>query len=289
MKIANSLCSTRDMQDTTVAILGSGSMGTAILSGMVRHGIKKENIKVTTRKVESAEALAKKFGVTAYATSYQPNSNSLAVEGAQIILLAIKPANVIEVLEQIKTVISKDAIVISVAAGVTTATIESYLPESVSVIRAMPNTPALIQQGLTGISVGSRASAEQLAVAVALFDAVGKTVVLPEDQIDALSTISGSGPAYVFYFMEEFISTAKAMGFSQEDAYLLVTQTFLGASELIAQTQGDPAELRRAVTSPNGTTMKAVAVLEEGKLHELLLRATTAALARAKEISQEQK
>ncbi len=277
------------MQDTTVAILGSGSMGTAILSGMVRHGIKKENIKVTTRKVESAEALAKKFGVTAYATSYQPNSNSLAVEGAQIILLAIKPANVIEVLEQIKTVISKDAIVISVAAGVTTATIESYLPESVSVIRAMPNTPALIQQGLTGISVGSRASAEQLAVAVALFDAVGKTVVLPEDQIDALSTISGSGPAYVFYFMEEFISTAKAMGFSQEDAYLLVTQTFLGASELIAQTQGDPAELRRAVTSPNGTTMKAVAVLEEGKLHELLLRATTAALARAKEISQEQK
>lgn len=277
------------MQDTTVAILGSGSMGSAILSGMVRHGIKKEKIKVTTRKVESTDALAKKFGVIAYATGYQPNANSLAVEGAQIVLLAIKPANVIEVLEQIKAVISKDALVISVAAGVTTATIESYLPESVSVIRAMPNTPALIQQGLTGISVGSRANAEQLAVAVELFDAVGKTVVLPEDQIDALSTISGSGPAYVFYFMEEFISAAKAMGFSHEDAYLLVTQTFLGASELISQTQGDPAELRRQVTSPNGTTMKAVAVLEEGKLHELFLKATTAALARAKEISQEQK
>jgi len=264
-------------------------MGTAILSGMVRHGIKKEKIKVTTRKVESADALAKKFGVTAYATGYQPNANSLAVEGAQIVLLAIKPANVIEVLEQIKAVISKDALVISVAAGVTTATIESYLPASVSVIRAMPNTPALIQQGLTGISVGSRANAEQLAVAVELFDAVGKTVVLPEDQIDALSTISGSGPAYVFYFMEEFINASKAMGFSQEDAYLLVTQTFLGASELISQTQGDPAELRRQVTSPNGTTMKAVAVLEEGKLQELFLKATTAALARAKEISQEQK
>jgi pyrroline-5-carboxylate reductase len=277
------------MQDTTVAILGSGSMGTAILSGMVRHGIKKEKIKVTTRKVESADALAKKFGVTAYATGYQPNANSLAVEGAQIILLAIKPANVIEVLEQIKPVISKEALVISVAAGVTTATIESYLPGSVSVIRAMPNTPALIQRGLTGISVGSRVSAEQLAVAVELFDAVGKTVVLSEDQIDALSTISGSGPAYVFYFMEEFISAAKAMGFSHEDAYLLVTQTFLGASELISQTQGDPAELRRQVTSPNGTTMKAVAVLEEGKLQELFLKATTAALARAKEISQEQK
>jgi len=264
-------------------------MGTAILSGMVRHGIKKEHIKATTRKVESADSLAKKFAVTAYATEYQPNANSLAVEGAQIILLAIKPANVIEVLEQIKSVIAKDALVISVAAGVTTQTIESYLPESVSVIRAMPNTPALIQLGVTGISVGSRTSAEQLAVAVELFSAVGKTVTLPENQIDALSTISGSGPAYVFYFIEEFINTAKAMGFSQGDAYLLVTQTFLGASELIAQTQGDPAELRRAVTSPNGTTMKAVAVLEEGKLHDLFLKATTAALARAKEISQEQK
>jgi len=277
------------MKDTTVAILGSGSMGTAILSGMVRHGIKKEHIKATTRKVDSADALAKKFGITAYATEYQPNANSLAVEGAQIILLAIKPANVIEVLEQIKPVIAKDALVISVAAGVTTTTIESYLPDSVAVIRAMPNTPALIQLGVTGISVGSRSSAEQLAIAVELFSAVGKTVVLDEGQIDALSTISGSGPAYVFYFIEEFISTAKAMGFSQDDAYLLVTQTFLGASELITQTQGDPAELRRAVTSPNGTTMKAVAVLEEGNLHDLFLKATTAALARAKEISQEQK
>jgi len=277
------------MKDTTVAILGSGSMGTAILSGMVRHGIKKEHIKATTRKVDSADALAKKFGITAYATEYQPNANSLAVEGAQIILLAIKPANVIEVLEQIKSVIAKDALVISVAAGVTTTTIESYLPDSAAVIRAMPNTPALIQLGVTGISVGSRSSAEQLAIAVELFSAVGKTVVLDEGQIDALSTISGSGPAYVFYFIEEFISTAKAMGFSQDDAYLLVTQTFLGASELITQTQGDPAELRRAVTSPNGTTMKAVAVLEEGNLHDLFLKATTAALARAKEISQEQK
>jgi len=277
------------MQDTSVAILGAGSMGTAILSGMLSHGINKEHIKATARKTESAEQLAKKFGVTAYATDYQPNANSLAVEGAQIILLAVKPANVIEVLKQIEPVVAENALVISVAAGITTATIESYLPDSVAVVRAMPNTPALIRLGLTGISAGSRSSAEQLNLAVELFNAVGKSVVLEEDKIDALSTISGSGPAYVFYFMEEFIKTAKDMGFSQEDAYLLVTQTFLGASELITQTQGDPAELRRAVTSPNGTTMKAVAVLEEGELHNLFLKATTAALARAKEISQEQK
>ncbi|NBR65418.1 MAG: pyrroline-5-carboxylate reductase [Actinobacteria bacterium] len=277
------------MQDNTVAILGAGSMGTAILSGMLSHGIKKENIKATARKTDSAEQLAKKYGVTAYATDYQPNANSLAVEGAQIILVAVKPVNVIEVLKQIRPVITENALVISVAAGITTATIESYLPGSVAVVRAMPNTPALIRLGLTGIAAGSRSSAEQLNLVVELFNAVGKSVVLDEDKIDALSTISGSGPAYVFYFMEEFIKTAKDMGFSQEDAYLLVTQTFLGASELITQTQGDPAELRRAVTSPNGTTMKAVAVLEEGELHNLFLKATTAALARAKEISQEQK
>ena len=277
------------MQDKSVAILGAGSMGTAILAGMIKAHIKPEHVKVTARRVESAEALAKKFGVTAYATSYQPNANSLAVGGAQVVLLSVKPTYVVEVLEQIKDVIAEDALVISVAAGVTTATIEEHLPESVAVIRAMPNTPALIKLGVTGISVGSRASQEHLAIATELFNGVGKTLVIPEEQIDALSTISGSGPAYVFYFIEEFIRTAIAQGFTQDEAYLMVTQTFLGASELLVQTQGDPAELRRQVTSPNGTTMKAVAVLEEGNLHDLFFKATTAALNRAKEIAQEHK
>lgn len=277
------------MQDNTVAILGAGSMGTAILAGMIKAHIKPEHVKVTARRVESADALAKKFGVTAYATSYQPNANSLAVAGAQVVLLSVKPAYIIEVLDQIKDVIAKDALVISVAAGVTTATIEEHLPGSVAVIRAMPNTPALIKLGVTGISVGSRTSPEHLAIATELFNGVGKTLVIPEEQIDALSTISGSGPAYVFYFIEEFIRTAVAQGFSDDEAYLMVSQTFLGASELLVQTQGDPAELRRQVTSPNGTTMKAVAVLEEGNLHDLFYKATTAALNRAKEIAQEHK
>ena len=277
------------MQDNTVAILGAGSMGTAILTGMIKGHIKPEHVKVTARRVESADALAKKFGVTAYATDYQPNANSLAVAGAKVVLLSVKPAYIVEVLGQIKDVISADALVISVAAGVTTATIEEHLPESVAVIRAMPNTPALIKLGVTGISVGSRTTPEQLAIAIELFNGVGKTLVIPEEKIDALSTISGSGPAYVFYFIEEFIRTAVAQGFSQDEAYLMVSQTFLGASELLVQTQGDPAELRRQVTSPNGTTMKAVAVLEEGNLHDLFFKATTAALNRAKEIAQEHK
>jgi len=277
------------MTQTTVAILGCGSMGTAILAGMIQNGTEGSNVRVTTKTVASAEELAKKYGVTAFATEYQPNANSLATEGADVVLVAVKPAYVIEVLDQVKSVIADKASVISVAAGVQTKTMEEHLPESVSVIRAMPNTPALIGLGLTGISAGSRVSAEQLSAAVALFEAVGKTLVIPEEQIDALSTISGSGPAYVFYFIEEFIKTALNHGFSQEDAYLMVSQTFLGASQLLVQSQGDPAELRRQVTSPNGTTMKAVAVLEEGNLHDLFFKATSAALARAKEIAQEQK
>ena len=277
------------MTQTTVAFLGCGSMGTAILAGMIRSGTKPENIRVTTKSVDSAKELADKFGVTAFATEYQPNANSLAVEGADIVLVAVKPAYVVEVLEEVRSVISKDALVVSVAAGIEIQTMENHLPGSVSVIRAMPNTPALIQEGLTGISKGSRVTQEQLELSVALFEAVGKTMVIPESQIDALSTISGSGPAYVFYFIEEFIKTAVSHGFSSEEAYLLVSQTFLGASELLVQSQGDPAELRRQVTSPNGTTMKAIAVLQEGNLNDLFFKATSAALARAKEIAQEQK
>ena len=277
------------MEDKTYAILGCGSMGTAILAGMMKAHVKPENVKVTAKRTESAEALSKKFHVTGYSTDYQPNANSLAVEGAQIVLLAVKPAYITQVLDEIKHVLREDALVISVAAGITTATMEEHVSSNVAVIRAMPNTPALIKKGLTGISAGSRVSAEQLKIATDLFDGVGKTVVIPEEKIDALSTISGSGPAYVFYFIEEFIKTAIAMGFSQDEAYLLVSETFLGASELLVDSQKDPADLRRQVTSPNGTTMRAVAVLEEGNLHELFLNATSSALARAKEIAQEMK
>jgi pyrroline-5-carboxylate reductase len=277
------------MQENTVAILGCGSMGTAILSGMLHHGINPQQVKVTAKRTESAEALAKKHKVTAYATEYQPNANNLAVEGAQLVLLAVKPAYITEVLDQVSSVLHENALIVSVAAGVTTATIEKHVPKSVSVVRAMPNTPALIGKGVTGISAGSRVSQEQLALVDELFSAVGKTLVIPEEQIDALSTISGSGPAYVFYFIEEFIKASMAQGFSQEESYLMVSETFLGAAALLVKTQDDPADLRRQVTSPNGTTMKAVAVMEEANLHDLFIKATSAALARAKEIAQEMK
>ena len=271
----------------TVAIIGCGSMGTAILAGMLHHGYKPEQIKLTTRTVEKADGLAKKYMVTAYATEYQPNANSLATEGADLIIIAVKPLNVSKVLDEIAVVLDPNALVVSVAAGITIETMSKHVAKTNQVVRAMPNTPALVGKGVTGIAFGVSVSQEQRTQVEELFCAVGKTLVIEEDQIDALSTISGSGPAYVFFFIEEFIKAAKEHGFSEDQAYLMVTETFLGASLLLTKTQADPAELRRQVTSPNGTTMKAIAILEEGNLEDLFVKATKAALARAKEIAQE--
>ncbi len=271
----------------TVAIIGCGSMGTAILAGMLHHGYKPEQIKLTTRTVEKADGLAKKYKVTAYATEYQPNANSLATEGADLIIIAVKPLNVSKVLDEIAVVLDPNALVVSVAAGITIETMSKHVAKTNQVVRAMPNTPALVGKGVTGIAFGVSVSQEQRMQVEELFSAVGKTLVIVEDQIDALSTISGSGPAYVFFFIEEFIKAAKEHGFSEDQAYLMVTETFLGASLLLTKTQADPAQLRRQVTSPNGTTMKAIAILEEGNLEDLFVKATKAALARAKEIAQE--
>jgi pyrroline-5-carboxylate reductase len=172
-----------------------------------------------------------------------------------------------------------------VAAGVTIATFESLLPPSVAVIRSMPNTPAVVGRAVTGLSAGTRSSEEQLELAVALFETVGSVLVIPEEKIDALSTISGSGPAYVFYLIEQLTATAVAKGFTPEQAALMVNDTFLGASELLAASGENPAELRRRVTSPKGTTERAIAVLEGAGLTALFDEATDAALARARELA----
>jgi pyrroline-5-carboxylate reductase len=149
----------------------------------------------------------------------------------------------------------------------------------------MPNTPAIVGRAVTGVARGSRVTDEQLRKAVSLFETVGKVVVLPENQIDELGTVSGSGPAYVFFLIEQFTAAAMELGFNAETAALLVSETFLGASELLAASAKTPSELRRQVTSPNGTTERAIAQLETGDLQGLFERATRAALARSKELA----
>jgi pyrroline-5-carboxylate reductase len=260
-------------------------MGTAILSGLLKAGFDAANVAVSTNSVASADRLVQQFGVTAHPIEANPEANANAVVGADVVLVAVKPLYVTEVLRQVSHNLTDGALVISVAAGVTTASMEAAVPESVAVIRSMPNTPAIVGRAVTGVARGRRASQAQLNKAVALFETVGKVVILDDNQIDELGTVSGSGPAYVFFLIEKFTAAAMELGFDQETAHLLVSETFLGATELLAASGKSPAELRRQVTSPNGTTERAIAQLEAGNLEALFAAATRAALARSKELA----
>ncbi|SFR68889.1 pyrroline-5-carboxylate reductase [Agromyces sp. CF514] len=270
----------------TIAFLGAGSMARAILNGLLQPGIEVAGgIRATNRSAANAAELSALAGVTAYATETDAAANRMAVAGAKIVIVAVKPAMVPDLLREIGDAIEPDAVVVSVAAGVTVATFESLLPASVAVIRSMPNTPALVGHAVTGVAPGTRSTDDDLALAVTLFRSVGDVIVVPESQIDALSTVSGSGPAYVFYLIEQLTAAAVAKGFTPEQAALMVQGTFRGASELLAASDVDPTELRRRVTSPKGTTERAVAVLEGAGLEAIFVEATDAALARARELA----
>lgn len=270
----------------SIAFLGAGSMARAILSGLLQPGIEIEGgIRATNRSAERAAELEGLPGVRSYATDTDATANRSAVAGAKVVVVAVKPAMVPDLLREIADALDPGTVVVSVAAGVTVATFESLLPESVAVIRSMPNTPAVVGRAVTGVAAGTRSTDEDLALAVSLFETVGDVIVVPEEQIDALSTISGSGPAYVFFLIEQLTATAIDKGFTPEQAALMVEGTFRGASELLAASDDDPAELRRRVTSPKGTTERAIAVLEEAHLAEVFGRATDAALARARELA----
>jgi pyrroline-5-carboxylate reductase len=267
----------------SIAILGTGSMGGAILTGLVQPSVEVEGgIRVTNRTVAKARPLASS-AVESLATEETPDANLRAVTGARLVLLGVKPYMVGDLLKEIAPALEPDAIVVSVAAGVTIDAMEALVPSVV--LRAMPNTPAVVGRAVTGLAAGSRASAEDVALARQLFETVGSVLEVPEAKIDALSTISGSGPAYVFYFIEELTRTAIDLGFTEEEASTLVNGTFLGAAELLVSSGVAPAELRRRVTSPGGTTERAIEVLASADLKDLFDRATASALARARELA----
>lgn len=267
-----------------IAIVGTGSMGGAIARGLRQPHVDVAALRVTTR-TEASAAAWRADGVEARATEHTVDANAWAVTDARIVVLGVKPAQITSVLAELGPSLHPDALVVSVAAGVTTEAMQSVVPNPV--VRAMPNTPALIGRAVTGISGGSRATTAHLALADDLFRTVGTVVELPESQIDALSTISGSGPAYLFLLVEEFTRAAEAMGFEPDVAALLVQQTVVGAAMLLDATGDDPAELRRRVTSPKGTTERAIAVLQQANLAELFERAARAAEERARQLAAE--
>ncbi|MFK3676599.1 pyrroline-5-carboxylate reductase [Microbacterium sp. NPDC090218] len=270
----------------SLAFLGAGSMGGAILRGVVASGIRIDGgITATNRTAEKAAAFADLDGVASIALAERPDGNAEAAAGARIVLVGVKPAMVPDLLREIAPHLAADAIVVSVAAGVTLQTFADVLGADARVIRSMPNTPSTVRKGVTGLAAGAAVSDEDLAVVRRLFETVGAVVEVPESQIDALSTISGSGPAYVYLLIEEFTKAAIGMGFAEADARLMVEQTFIGATALLDASGEDPAELRRRVTSPKGTTERAVAVLQDAHLDRTFADAAAAALARAKELA----
>lgn len=269
-----------------LAFLGAGSMGGAILRGVVASGIQVDGgITATNRTPEKAAALADLDGVRSIALSETTDGNADAVAKARIVLVGVKPAMVPDLLREIAPHLADDAIVVSLAAGVTLQTFADNLGADVRVIRSMPNTPSTVGKGVTGLAAGAAASDDDLALVHSLFATVGAVVEVPESQIDALSTISGSGPAYVYLLIEELTKATVGMGFSESDARVMVEQTFIGATALLDASGEEPSELRRRVTSPKGTTEKAVAVLQDAHLDRTFADAAAAALARAKELA----
>lgn len=269
-----------------IAILGAGSMGGAILSGLLASGTTVDGaITVTNRSREKAAALAALDGVTSIALADEPDGNLRATRDADIVLIGVKPAMVPDLLAEIAPALRPEAVVVSLAAGVTLATFAEVLGDEVAVVRSMPNTPAIVRAAVTGVASGAAVTQEQIDAVRRLFETVGVVVEVPEEQIDPLSTISGSGPAYVFLLIEEFTRAARDQGFAEAEARVLAEQTFIGASALLAASDEPPAELRRRVTSPGGTTERAIAVLNEGELGSLFSRAADAALARARELA----
>ena len=260
-------------------------MGGAILDGLLASGFDPAKVSLSTKSDASARKYINEYAIQAHSLENATDANQRVVAGADVVLVAVKPAYVASTLAEVAEHLNPNALIISVAAGITNATMEAAVPDSVRVIRSMPNTPAIVGRAVTGIARGNRATEADLATAVHLFETVGRVVVVDELQIDQLSTISGSGPAYVFYFIEQLTAAAMHHGFTAEQAAMLVNDTFLGAAELVASSGKAPAELRRQVTSPNGTTERAIAVFEAANLQQLFVDATDAALARARELA----
>jgi pyrroline-5-carboxylate reductase len=261
----------------TVAILGGGKIGEALLSGLLRGARSPQEIVVSERYPERAEQLTAAYGVEVL-------DARKAVERATVVVVAVKPQDVDSVLAEISPAVSPRHVVVSVAAGLTIAHLEAHLPDGTSVVRCMPNTPALVDEGMTAISPGAHAGAEQLDVTEALLASVGKVVRVPESQLDAVTVLSCLGPAYFFLIVEAMIDAGVLLGLPRTVARELVVQTAVGSAVLLRESGEHPVQLREAVSSPAGTTVAAVRELEVHGVRAAVLAAAQAAARRAAEL-----
>jgi pyrroline-5-carboxylate reductase len=275
----NVLIMTRKLSDQHLAVLGMGKLGSILLRAFLRQNLFAPNqVTATVRHEEKAATLSKDLGVNV------TTDNRAAAKDADVILLAVKPQVIGDVLKEIKPALGEDTLVISVAASVPTSYIEQRANEKVPVIRAMPNTCSTVGCGMTGICRGAHASAEHLEIAKAMFDSVGRTVVVDEKNMDAVTGLSASGPAFVYIILESLAEAGVKVGLPRDISTLLAAQTLKGAASVVLETGDHPALLKDSVTTPAGCTIDGILELEEGKLRVTLIKAVVKATHRAGEL-----
>jgi pyrroline-5-carboxylate reductase len=261
-----------------VAVLGTGKIGEALLSGMIRGGWRASDLLVTVRRADRAEELRNRYGV-------EPVTNADAAKRADTLILAVKPQDMGKLLDELAPHITADRLIISAAAGITTAFIEERLTAGVPVVRVMPNTPVLVDEGMSVISAGAHASAQNLAHAEEIFGSVGKTLRVPESQQDAATALSGSGPAYFYFLVEAMTDAGILLGLPRAQAHDLIVQAAIGAAVMLRDSGEHPVKLREAVTSPAGTTISAIRELENHGVRAALIAALEAARDRSRELA----
>jgi pyrroline-5-carboxylate reductase len=262
----------------TVAIFGAGVMGETLLSGLIRSGRSAADLVITERRPERAAELSDKYGVRAL-------SNTEAAQLADTLVLVVKPQDMSTLLEELRDHVAPGNLVVSLAAGITTEFLESRLPEGSSVVRVMPNTPALVDQGMAALSPGRHCDEAHLAEAADLLRSCGKVIEIAEKHQDAVTAISGSGPAYIFYVVEAMIEAGVVLGLPRATSTELVVQTLYGAATMIKETRQHPTVLREQVTSPGGTTAAALRQLDDHKVRAAFITAMEAAAERSHQLA----
>lgn len=263
-----------------VAVLGAGKMGSILLQALLKEKLlTPESATATMAHAERARALSERLKIPV------GTNNVAAVKKADIVFICVKPQVVADVVKEIRPHISSNQLVISVAASVPTHLIESGLKIKVPVIRAMPNTPCVVEAGMTALCKGKFANEKHVQLARSLFDVFGRTVVVDEKHMDAVTGLSASGPAYIYIILESLAEAGVKVGLPRDVATLLAAQTALGAAKVVLETGDHPALLKDAVTTPAGCTIDGILELEEGKLRVTLIKAVVKAALRAKELA----
>ena len=266
------------LKNKKIGFIGGGNMAEAIVSGMIKKKIvSAASITIADKMVDKLKSLKEKYNVLT------TTENSDVVD-CDIIVLAVKPQNFQDILAELKGV-SEKSLLISILAGVRIDKIKAAFGDNLKVIRVMPNTPALAGEGMAGISASENCTADDIKAAQFIFSQMGLAQVFNEKEIDLVTAVSGSGPAYVFYFIESMVDAAVKLGMDKEQALVLVTQTFKGAVSLLELTGEDPSELRKKVTSKGGTTERATMVMHENNIKQIIFDAVKAAEDRSKELS----